>query len=324
MKHILLIGLGGTIVCSSSGEGLVPKHSLKNLLSKFPKVNKIAKIETVTLMKRTIVFPKDWIKLAKFIANSLSKYDGFVITMGTDTLAYTSSMLSFMLSGLDKPVVITGAMIPIEKTNSDAGKNLFNSISFACESYGGVYVVFNGKVIKGCHVSKTDTTKISTFESINHPYFARIINGKITCLQKYINRKNKFILDTKINTNIVTIKLNPQISKKIFDCLSDYTGYIIEGYGDGNIPDDLIEIFSKLIRKGKIVVVASQCPYGKVEHRYRGGFLIIKKGAISSGNMTKETTVTKLMWCLGKSKKLKKINELMNKNFCDELEYQHH
>lgn len=320
MKQILLIGLGGTIVCSSSKNGLVPRYSLEHLLSKNPKVSKIAKITTVQLMKRTIVYPKDWIKVAKFIAGSLKKFDGFVIAMGTDTLAYTSSMLSFMLRGIDKPVVVTGAMISVENKNSDAGKNLFEGISFACESVGGVYVVFNGKVIKGCRASKVVTNQISAFESVNLPYFGRIVNGTINLGKKQIKNADKFVLDTKIDANVVTIKLNPQISEKIIDSLSTYIGYIIEGYGDGNISDNLVGIVCKLMKDKKIVVIASQCPYGRVEHKYRGGCIAVKEGAISSKDMTKESTLTKLMWCLGKTKDPKKISELMSINLCGELD----
>jgi len=319
MKSILLIGLGGTIVCSSSEEGLVPKYSLEYLLAKEPRVNQIAKIETVQLMKRTIVYPKDWIQVAKFIAKSINKFDGFVIAMGTDTLAYTSSMLSFMLRGINKPVVITGAMIPIEKGNSDANRNLVDSISFACENYAGVFVIFNGKVINGCRASKIITNKMGAFESINSPYFAEIKNGKISCNHELEDKKSGLILNTKINANVATIKLNPQDSEKLFGALSDYEGFIIEGYGDGNIPDNLVSAIINLIKNNKAVVIASQCALGEVEHKYRGGHLSIEAGAISAKDMTKESALTKLMWCMGQTKKLEKIKKMMDENICGEI-----
>ncbi len=319
MKRILLIGLGGTIVCSSTEEGLVPKYSLEYLLSKEPRINQIAKMETIQLMKRTIVYPKDWTKIAKLIAKSLNKFDGFVIAMGTDTLAYTSSMLSFMLKGIEKPVVITGAMISAENNKSDAKINLIDSISFACGKYGGVYVVFNGKVIKGCRASKVITNKIAAFESINTPYFATIKNGRLFCSHESVNKKSKLILSTKIDTSVITIKLNPQLSENLFGLLSAYKGFIIEGYGDGNISDNLVSAITKLVKNNRPVVVASQCVYGEVEHKYRGGYSAIKAGAISAKDMTNESALTKLMWCLGQTKKLHMIKELMHKNICGEI-----
>lgn len=319
MKKVFLIGLGGTIACSPSADGLVPKYSTEHLLAQITKNTQHIEIDSTQLMTRTIVYPADWITVANLIAKKIDDYNGFVITMGTDTLAYMSSMLSFMLLGINKPVVITGAMIPIEKENSDAKKNLVDSISFACGQHSGVYVVFNGKVINGCRASKVITNKIAAFESINHPYFAEIRNGKIFCNNKPADKKSKLFLNVKINPSIVTIKLNPQVSEKIFNTLSNYKGFIIEGYGDGNISDNLVSPIIKLIKNSKPVVMASQCAYGEVEHKYRGGHLVIEAGAISAGDMTKEAALTKLMWCLGQTKKTNKIKEMMSKSFCGEI-----
>ncbi|MBD3223696.1 MAG: type I asparaginase [Caldithrix sp.] len=320
MKNILLIGLGGTIACFSSEEGLVPKYSPEYLLSQESKILKIAKIKTTRLMVRTIVYPRDWIKIAKFIAKSVNNFDGFVITMGTDTLAYTSSMLSFMLLGIDKPVIITGAMIPIEQKNSDAKKNLADSVVAACEPIAGVYVVFNGKLIKGCRASKVNGNSLAAFESINFPHLAEIDNGKINYRQQLKKNENKkLVLDLKINTSVITVKLNPQLQKNFFKQVLDYKAFVIEGYGDGNISDNLITVIVDLIKDKKIVVIASQCPYGRLDHKYKGGYLAIKSGSISSKDMTKESALTKLMWCMGRTRNLEKIKELMYKNICGEI-----
>jgi len=319
MKSILLIGLGGTIACSSSAEGLVPKYSPEYLISQEPKISKIAKIKTVQLMTRTIVYPEDWIEIAKFIVKSINDFDGFVITMGTDTLAYTSSMLSFMLLGFNKPVVITGAMIPIEKENTDAKKNLTDSVTAACEPIAGIYVVFNGRLIKGCRASKIAGTRIDAFESINCPVVAEITNGDISYRNGQSNKGDEFSLDTKTNINVANIKLNPQTQPEFLKKFSSYDGLVIEGYGDGNISDNLTPEVLKILKKGKIVVLASQCAYGEVEHKYKGGFSAIQNGAISSKDMTKESALTKLMWCLGKTKDREEIKKMMHKNMCGEI-----
>ncbi len=322
MKKILLIGLGGTIACVSTKKGLIPTYSSEHFLSQEPKLSQIARIKAIQLMMRTIVYPKDWITISKFILKSAKDFDGFVITMGTDTLAYTSSMLSFMLRSINKPVVITGAMIPIDKENSDAKKNLIDSVMFACESVPGVFVVFSGDVIKGCRVSKVSGVDIDAFKSINFPVVAKINNKKI----KYspftkcdMIAEDKLLLDYKIDTKVLDIKLTPQIKPDLFKKLSGYNGFIIEGYGDGNVSDNLTATIIKLIKKGKIVVLTSQCAYGGVEHKYKGGFLLIKNGAISAGDMTKESALTKLMWCMGKTKDMKTIRNMMAGNVCGEI-----
>ncbi len=189
-------------------------------LKKEPIIKDIAEIDTIQFMVRTIVYPDDWIEIAKFIADSYHKYDGFIITMRTDTLAYTTSMLSFMLDSLSKPITITGAMFPIDQDGSDAIKNLTDSVLFACSNYVGVYVIFNGKVIKGCRASKVRSNSISAFESINTPRFGEIKNGKLICKSIPEKITAELKLDTKMNTNIITIRLNPQTSSNLFETLS--------------------------------------------------------------------------------------------------------
>jgi len=319
MKNIILVSLGGTIACSSSEEGLVPKYSPEYLISQEPAIFKIAKVKPTQLMMRTIVYPMDWITIARFITKSMDDFDGFVVTMGTDTLAYASSMLSFMLLGINKPVVVTGAMIPIEKENSDARKNLLDSIILACEQIFGVYVVFNGKVIRGCRASKVSGTRIDAFESINYPEIAKITDGKILYSQISPNQKDNFSLDVKIDTHVADIKLNPQDQPEFFQKFTGYKGFVIEGYGDGNIADNLTSEIIKIIKEKKIVVIASQCTYGEVDHKYKGGYLAIKNGAISAKDMTKESVLTKLMWCLGKTKDPDRVKEMMYKNMCEEI-----
>ncbi len=113
MKRILLIGCGGTISCISTEEGRKPAHTAKYFLEKIPELGAIAEVDHKQLLLRTTTDTSDWITIAEYVAGKIEEYDGFVITMGTDTLAYCASMLSFMLQGIDKPVAITGAMIPI-------------------------------------------------------------------------------------------------------------------------------------------------------------------------------------------------------------------
>jgi L-asparaginase len=322
MKKILLIGLGGTIACSATKEGLVPMYSPERFLSQEPRLLTVAHIKTIQLMMRTIIYPKDWITIAKFISKSVKDFDGFVITMGTDTLAYTSSMLSFMLRSINKPVIITGAMIPIEKENSDARKNLIDSVIFACEPTSGIFVVFNGNVIRGCRASKVSGVEIDAFKSINFPLIAKIINGQVKydlSIKEEIRENNKLSLEVKIDTKVLDIKLTPQVEPDLFGKLLGYKGFVIEGYGDGNISDNLIPVIIKLIKGGKVVVLASQCAYGHVEHKYRGGLMAVKNGAISVRDMTKESALTKLMWCMGKTKNVKTIGNMMTSNMCGEI-----
>jgi L-asparaginase len=156
MKRLLLLATGGTIASVESKEGLVPGMSAEELLNYFEKSSLPVDVTCKILMNRdsTNMQPEHWVTIADAIASNYDQFDGFVITHGTDTLAYTSAALSYMLQGLDKPVVLTGSQVPISFKKTDAKKNLTDALRFACEDTGGVFVVFDGRVIVGTRAVK--------------------------------------------------------------------------------------------------------------------------------------------------------------------------
>ena len=327
MKRILLIGCGGTISCISTEEGRKPVHTVEYFLERIPELREIAEIHHKQLLLRTTTDTYDWIAIGECIAGKTEEYDGFVVTMGTDTLAYCASMLSFMLQGIDKPVAITGAMIPISEKGTDARRNVTESVSFAGGELVGVYVVFGGKIILGCRSSKTDNDSLTAFGSIN----ASCVSDDTSIVEsgaetpRFLPKKEvtrldrKFTLDTKVNPNVVLTKLTPNMSGELFGVLSGFDGFLVEGYGDGNISEELVGPIINLVKAGKAVVVATQCTYGPTRHRYAGGVRAIRAGAISARDMSKEAALTKLMWCLGRTSDIKKIKELMHRNMCGEI-----
>ena len=137
------------------------------------------KIEYTDLfhMDSSNIQPEEWQQMAKAVIKARESCSGIVITHGTDTMAYTASMLSFMLRDIDIPVVLTGSQYPIVRPDSDGRKNLHNAIIAASELTGGVYIAFGDAVIKGCRAVKTRTTSLNAFESINYPYIGAVANG---------------------------------------------------------------------------------------------------------------------------------------------------
>ena len=149
MKKILLLTTGGTIASSDTGSGLMPVAGADRLLNYVPDINKICNLYTMSVMNidSTNMTPELMMKLAQAVSDNYDKYDGFAITHGTDTMAYSAAALSYMLQNLGKPVVFTGSQLPIEAEGTDAINNLSDAIHFACENICGVYVVFNGIAI---------------------------------------------------------------------------------------------------------------------------------------------------------------------------------
>lgn len=311
-KNILLIALGGTIACVQDGNSLKPALLSEDLIKKIS-IPKNVTVSFCDSMKRTIIFPEDWISIARNIFDNFLKYDGFVITLGTDTLAYVASALSCMLINLSKPVVLTGAMKPIIETGSDGINNLQDAISLAShDNVGGIFVVFNEDIISGARVSKVRSEDIKAFESINHQPLGRVVNSRVKWFDYPEAIKEKLILAPWLETRVILVKLIPNIQSEFFnDFEKKYKGIVIEGYGDGNISTDLSPVLESLAQKS-VMLLASQCPYGKVSHKYEGGANLISAGAISASDMTTEMTLVKLMWMLGRFNNNDKIRKIFS------------
>lgn len=323
MKKILLIATGGTIACSDEGEGLAPRYNIEELLSYVPEVKKSCQISGKHIMNidSSNMNPKHWVHIAQTIYDNYNEYDGFVVTHGTDTMAYTSSALTYMLRNIGKPVVITGAQYSIEEFGTDAKQNLRDAIRFSLEDIGGVFVAFDGKIINGTRAMKVKTKSLDAFESVNYPYIANVKYGKVyyeNDIHNKLNLKNnkELILDSSMCTDILVIKLFPGIKPKIFDFIKkEYKGVIIESFGIGGIPFENFDITSKikeLTDSGVSVIVTTQCIEEGVDlNIYEVGKKLAESKIIFAKDMNTEAIVAKLMWALGKSQDINEVKNLI-------------
>ncbi|KPV57389.1 asparaginase [Paenibacillus sp. A3] len=318
MKKILLLSTGGTIASVPGENGLAPKMSAEELLHYLPEQNRSYQVETKIIMTidSTNMQPEYWITIAKAVYEHYDQYDGFVITHGTDTMAYTSAALSYMLQNLAKPVVITGSQVPIVYKRTDAKKNIIDSIRFACEPVGGVYVVFDGRVIIGTRAVKMRTKSYDAFESINHPYIA-YIEESITYHHPVRTVRNKEPrLDCSLCPDVFLLKLLPGTKPELFDCLKGlYQGVIIETFGSGGLPfqeRNLIPKINELIEAGIAVVLTTQClEEGGDLGLYEVGRKVNQDLIINSRDMNTEAIVPKLMWALGKTTDIVEVKKIM-------------
>lgn len=328
MKNILLLATGGTIASVPGDEGLAPGLTDQDLLRYFPDPNGTFKLHSINVMNvdSTNMQPEFWIEIAKTIYENYDRYDGFVITHGTDTLGYTSAALSYMLQNLTKPIVMTGSMVPIGFEETDAKRNLIDAVRFSCENIGGVYVVFDGKVISGTRAVKVRSKSYSAFMSVNSPYIARIDGSHVHYLEHVsANGRGSVKLDTSLCTEVFLLKLYPGITPEIFDYIKQtYRGVIIESYGNGGIPFEkrnLLPKINELIEAGVAVVITTQClEEGTDLQRYEVGRKVSKKLIISSRDMNTEAIVTKLMWVLGKTENLDLVKEMMETPIANEVQ----
>lgn len=318
MKKVLFISTGGTIVSSDNGDGFEPYYNVEKLISSIDK-KKDCIIDGELLMNidSSNMNPNHWIKIAKLIGEKYHEYDSFIVSHGTDTMAYTSAALTYMLEGLNKPVILTGAQHSIEETYTDAIQNLNDALLFSLEDIAGVFVSFDGKLINGTRAIKVKTMSYDAFKSINYPYIADIKYGEI----RFGDNKDKncgiredlvFEPCYEINDNILIIKLFPGIDTRIFDyAKKNYDGVIIESFGIGGVPFKELNIHDKvreLTDEGVSVVITTQCVEEGVDLSvYQVGKKLMNGNIIFAGDMNTEAIVPKLMCALGRLKKFESI-----------------
>ncbi len=144
-KRILLLTTGGTIASKHTEEGLAPGITGEELAGWLPHLSEAYNITVRDILQldSSNIQPEEWQYIARSIYEERGRYDGIVVTHGTDTMAYTASMLSFMLPGIEVPVVLTGSQLPIEHPLTDALENLRTAFAMAASGVRGVYIAFD-------------------------------------------------------------------------------------------------------------------------------------------------------------------------------------
>ncbi|MBE6029487.1 MAG: asparaginase [Clostridiales bacterium] len=315
MKHILILTTGGTIASVQSPDGLVPGITSEQLLGYLPQIGADIDIDIKELfhIDSTDMMAGHWLKIVEAVKKNYDDYDGFVICHGTDTMANTAAVLSYMIQNSRKPIVLTGAQKPIGFEITDAKSNLQDSILYAADSASrGVQIVFAGNVIAGTRAKKVRSTSFSAFTSINLPIIAAISNGRIIRFLNdpaFVNAPDatdqRVVFYDSINTNVFLLKLTPSMSPELIpEIFRLYDGIVIESFGAGGIPasikQTLFNELSKFKPEEKVLAMTTQVTYEgshlesyEVGRRLTGSFEILE-----GRDMTLEAIVAKLMWIL--------------------------
>ena len=237
-KRILLIGTGGTIASEMGDNGLEPELTSSQLLRYVPDISGICVVDCIQLfsLDSTNIRPEHWLRIAKVVQECYEQYDGFVVSHGTDTMAYTAAGLSYLIQNSIKPIVLTGAQKPIGYETTDSKQNLRDAFTVAASELFGVMLVFNGKIIMGTRARKTHSKSFEAFSSINYPIVGMVQDGRIL---RYIRPESsaptKFFgaLDPKV----ALLKLVPGIDCGVSKYLLERnSALIIESFGVGGLP----------------------------------------------------------------------------------------
>lgn len=331
-KKIYIAYTGGTIGMRPSQRGYVPAPGfLTETLSKMPEFNRSEMPlfdihEYSNLIDSSDMSPLDWQKMAEDIAQNYDAYDGFIILHGTDTMAYTASALSFILEGLNKPVIVTGSQIPLAELRSDGQENLLNALFIAANyPIAEVGLFFNNRLLRGNRARKLDANGFDAFDSPNLP--ALIDAGiKITMTGQHLPTKQQTQLTIGAiqSQPIGVINLYPGISAEVIKntLQQPVTALILLSYGVGNAPQSkaILEQLAIASTKQIIVLNCTQCIRGKVDMSgYANGQALAEAGVVSGADMTPEAALAKLHYLMSKSLTFRELKQQLAENLRGEL-----
>jgi len=331
-KRIYIAYTGGTIGMKESDQGYIPvKDHLTQAINKIPdffrdEMPEFVINEYAPLIDSSNMTPDDWQRIALDIQDHYQDFDGFVVLHGTDTMAYTSSALSFMFENLDKPVIVTGSQIPLSQLRSDGQVNLLNALYIAANyPISEVGLFFNNKLFRGNRSIKAYADGFDAFDSPNlEPLLEaginiKLINGKVSQ-----SASSSLSLSSITTQPIGVVHLYPGISVEMVKNVlqQPVKALILRSYGVGNAPqdDELLATLKKADEQGIIIVNCSQCVKGKVNMGgYATGSALSRCGIVSGQDMTLEAALTKLHYLLSKNLSKDEICQLMQQNLRGEL-----
>ncbi len=339
LPTVSILSTGGTIASKVDYRtGAVnPALTAQDLYDTVPELKDYANIRAKVIMSvlSENIRPKDWTKIANSVASEIKTgTDGVVIAHGTDTLGFTSAALSFALQNLPVPVVLVGSQRSSDRPSSDAAMNLIGATTLAAKADAAeVFVSMHAETSdnylhahRGTRVRKFHTSRRDAFQSVNdHPIF-KVVGTDVQELRIPLLRRDKdrkLVLKPKFEEKVAILKSSPTVDGAQIEHLIEtgYRGIVIEGTGLGHAPDRLQPSVKKAIDEGIIVVMTSQCLFGRIDMNvYRSGVEMLDIGVVSCEDMLPETSLVKLMWAIANTKTPESAKELLLKPIAGEID----
>lgn len=321
MKKVAVVFNGGTITMKVDPriKAAVPTLTGEEIMTMVTGIESYAQIELYTFsnLPGPHMTPDIMLELSKYIQKLLLREDmaGVVVTHGTDTLEETAYFLDLTLKS-GKPVVVTGSMRNSSELGYDGPSNLAASICTVISDASrdrGVMVCFNDELYCASEVTKANSMSLNAFQSPNFGPIGIVDNNEVLYYRDSIKKQH---IDVKtLETNVDLVKCSAGMDAKFIDfCINKGArGLVIEGFGRGNIPPEMVEGVKKAINAGVAVVLTSRCYQGRVldSYGYHGGGKELRNlGIIMADILPGQKARIKLILALSNTKDMDKVREI--------------
>lgn len=331
---VLVIYTGGTFgmvydrTAGPQKTGQLVPFDFERVLDRLPELQRLDFEITLLTLPNIIdsanMKPAVWVELAQIIQTHYKEYNSFVILHGTDTMAYTASALSFMLNGLNKPVILTGAQLPIGVARSDARENFITALEIAAAVDPAaveantvaagqpivpeVCIYFNSLLLRGNRSTKRESIQFNAFVSENYPHLANAgvsIDYNRPFIRAY-QPNQELKIQTVLDSNVTILKIFPGITQSVVESIvnsNNVRGVVLETFGAGNALTDswFLDTLQAAIDRGAVLFNVSQCEGGRVaQGQYQTSKQLKQIGVVSGADITTEAAITKLMVLLGR------------------------
>lgn len=336
-KSILIIYTGGTFGMARNEQNVLVPFDFGLILEKVPSLQTFDLDLTVISFKNPIdssnINIEHWQEIGNVIKENYELFDGFVILHGTDTMAFTASALSYMLGNLNKPVIITGAQLPISSRRTDGRENLIAALEIASAQKNDspvvqeVCIYFGDVLLRGNRAKKFQSDLFDAFESRNYPVLANV-GITIDYNEEFLLRRdNRLKLDykDKFDDNVAILTLYPGITQNAVEAILDIPklkGVIMQTYGTGNAPTYpwFLDLIKQAVSSGINILNVTQCNGGHVlQGKYKTSRSLADVGVLGGNDITMEAGVTKVMHVLGNQNGEDRIRELLTNSLCGEI-----